>query len=67
MKTIQRAIIMCVCIFLFGCTIAKTSNLAVEVTAGKNRLAPCPKSPNCVSSIDPMDEHYVRTASLHRE
>jgi uncharacterized protein (DUF1499 family) len=59
MKTIQRVIIMCVYIFLFGCTIAKTSNPTVEVTAGKNRLAPCPKTPNCVSSIDPMDEHYV--------
>lgn len=59
MKSIQWAIIMCVCIFLFGCTIAKTSNSMVEVTAGKNRLAPCPKTTNCVSSIDPMDEHYV--------
>lgn len=59
MKTIQRVIIMGVYIFLFGCTIAKTSNPTVEVAAGKNRLAPCPKTPNCVSSIDPMDEHYV--------
>ena len=59
MKTIQWAIIMCVCIFLFGCTIAKTSNSTVEVKAGKNRLAPCPKTTNCVLSIDPMDEHYV--------
>jgi uncharacterized protein (DUF1499 family) len=60
MKTIQRAIIMCVCIFLFGCMISKTSNLAVKVTAGKNRLAPCPKSPNCVSSKGPMDEHHIQ-------
>lgn len=59
MKTIQRAFFMCVCIFLFGCTIAKNSNLSDQVTAGIDRLAPCPKSPNCVSSIDPMDEHYV--------
>ena len=60
MKTIRRAIIMCVCIFLLGCMISKTSNLAVAVTAGENGLAPCPNTPNCVSSKDPMDAHYVR-------
>jgi len=59
MKTIQRTFIMCVCIFLFCSSIAKTSNLAVEVTDGNYLLAPCPKSPNCVSSVDPMDKHYV--------
>jgi uncharacterized protein (DUF1499 family) len=59
MKAIQRAVIMCVCIFIFGSSVAKTSNLAIAVTAGKSRLAPCPKSPNCVSSVDPMDKHYV--------
>jgi len=60
MKTIQRTIIMWVCIFLFGCMISKTSNLAIKVTAGKNHVAPCPKTPNCVSSKDPMDEQYVQ-------
>lgn len=60
MKNNQLAIIMCGCIFLFGCTISDSSNLAVEVIAGKNRLAPCPKSPNCVSSKDPMDKNYVQ-------
>ncbi|HBH47647.1 MAG TPA: DUF1499 domain-containing protein [Bacteroidales bacterium] len=60
MKTIQRTIIMCVCIFLLSCMISETSNLAIEVTAGKNHVAPCPKTPNCVSSKDPMDEQYVQ-------
>ena len=60
MKPIQRAVIMCGCIFLFGCTIAKTSNSADEVSAGENRLLPCPESPNCVSSRGPVDEHYVQ-------
>jgi uncharacterized protein (DUF1499 family) len=51
---------MCVCIFLLSCMISETSNLAIEVTAGKNHVAPCPKTPNCVSSKDPMDEQYVQ-------
>jgi uncharacterized protein (DUF1499 family) len=59
MKTLQWAIIMCVYIFLVGCTIAKIPNPTVEVNVGKNHLAPCPKTPNCVSSINPMDEHHV--------
>jgi uncharacterized protein (DUF1499 family) len=59
MKTIQRGIVMCVCIFLFGCTIGETYNPGVEVADGKNRLAPCPETPNCVSSLAPMDERYV--------
>ena len=50
---------MSVCIFLFGCTITKPPNPTFDITDHKNRLAPCPKTPNCVSSIDPMDEHYV--------
>ena len=58
-NAIQFAIILCVCFFLFGCTIAKTSKPAIEVTAGKSCLAPCPKTSNCVSSLEPMSEHYV--------
>jgi uncharacterized protein (DUF1499 family) len=64
MKTVQRAIIICVCIFLFGCTMTKTSHHTVDITVYKNRLAPCPKTPNCVSSIDPMDEHYGHITSI---
>ena len=60
MKTIQRAVILCVCLFLVGCTAVRTSDPAVEVTAGKSRLATCPESPNCVSSRDPVGQHYVQ-------
>jgi uncharacterized protein (DUF1499 family) len=59
MKTIQQAVTVCVCFLLIGSSIVKTSTLAAEVTAGKSRLAPCPESPNCVSSADPMDKNYV--------
>ena len=51
---------MCVCIFLLGCMVSKSANLAVGVYAYENRLAPCPKSPNCVSSRDSKDENYVQ-------
>ena len=60
MKTIQGAAIICGCIFLSGCMIAKTSNTAAGFAAGKNRLAPCPESPNCVSSMDPENGHYIQ-------
>lgn len=50
---------MCACILLSGCMIARTSNTAVAVAAGKDRLAPCPESPNCVSSRDPVNGHYI--------
>ena len=59
MKTIRWTIVMCVCIFPFGCAIANNSNPTVEAAAGNDRLAPCPNTPNCVSSIDPLDEHYI--------
>jgi uncharacterized protein (DUF1499 family) len=39
--------------------IANTSDLAMAFAAGNYRLAPCPESSNCVSSIDPMDKHYI--------
>lgn len=32
---------------------------AVAFTAGNNRLAPCPKSPNCFSFLDSMGQHGV--------
>ena len=60
MRTIHRAVIMCGCVFLIACLIAETSHPAVEVIAGRSRLSPCPESPNCVSSTDPLDEHYIQ-------
>jgi len=59
MNAIQQSVIMCICIFFFGGTIANTSDLAVAFAAGNHRLAPCPESSNCVSSADPMDKHYI--------
>jgi len=59
MRTIQWGVIVCACIFLFGCTTGTTGNPAVDATAGNHRLAPCPKTPNCVSSLQPNDPHYV--------
>ena len=50
---------MCICIFLFGDTIANTSDLAMAFAAGNRRLAPCSESSNCVSSVDPTDKHYI--------
>ncbi len=63
MKTIRWTILMCGCIFPFGCAIADNTNPTVEAATGKDRLAPCPKTQNCVSSIDPMDAHYIAPLS----
>ncbi len=59
MKTTQRAIALCLCMFILTCMTSKTQSTAVAGTAGNTRLAPCPQSPNCVSSSDPMDKHYL--------
>jgi uncharacterized protein (DUF1499 family) len=40
-------------------TVANTSDLTVAFATGNHRLAPCPESSNCVSSVDPLDEHYI--------
>lgn len=50
---------MIICIFVFGGTIGDAYNPGAGGIAGKSRLAPCPKTPNCVSSKAPMDKHYV--------
>lgn len=63
MKMLLQAVIMCVCIHLLGCTSTKTATLSVEAAAGKKGLVPCPGTPNCVSSIDPKDEHYIAPLS----
>ena len=60
MKTTQRAIALCLCMFILGCMTFKTPSPAVADTAGNTRLAPCPQSPNCVSSRDPRDKHYLQ-------
>jgi uncharacterized protein (DUF1499 family) len=59
MKSIRKPMIICFCIFPLGCTIGDTSNQAVQTPVGKAYLAPCPKSPNCVSSMEPNEKHYI--------
>ena len=45
---------------LLVCTTGKTSNMTVQRSSDKISLAPCPKTPNCVSSMVPTDNnHYI--------
>lgn len=60
MNTFLKFIVTCSCIFLLGCTTGKVSNLTVQGPSEKIRLEPCPKTPNCVSSIEPIgSKHYI--------
>jgi uncharacterized protein (DUF1499 family) len=38
---------------------ACSTNQTVEMNATNDRLAPCPESPNCVSSLSEDKSHYV--------
>ena len=45
---------------LLVCTTGKTSNMTVQRSSDKIGLEPCPKTPNCVSSMVPTDNnHYI--------
>jgi uncharacterized protein (DUF1499 family) len=38
---------------------ACSTNQTLEANATNDRLSPCPKSPNCVSSLSEDESHYV--------
>ena len=38
---------------------ACSTNQTLEANATSDRLSPCPKSPNCVSSLSEDESHYV--------
>ena len=60
MKTVLKSLMLCSGIFLLGCNTGKASNLTDQSPSGKISLMPCPKSPNCVSSMMPADsKHYI--------
>ena len=43
--------------------VACSTDQAVNTGVTKDRLAPCPKSPNCVSSLSQDKSHYVEPLS----
>ena len=51
---------MCFYNLFLICVAVNTSISADQITAGKEHLDPCPKTPNCVSSLEPKDKHYVQ-------
>jgi uncharacterized protein (DUF1499 family) len=60
MKTSLKSIMICSCIFLLGCNTGKASNMTVQGPSEKISLEPCPKTPNCVSSMMPIDsKRYI--------
>jgi len=60
MNTFLRSIVTCSSIFLLGCTTGKASNLNDQGPFDKIRLEPCPETPNCVSSYEPVgDKHHI--------
>jgi len=48
-------VVVALSVFLSGCTGIRPSNLGVN----NGRLAPCPESPNCVSSFSTDQEHGI--------
>jgi uncharacterized protein (DUF1499 family) len=49
-------------LFMFALTFLLTAcstNQTIETGTTNDRLSPCPKSPNCVSSLSEDESHYV--------
>jgi uncharacterized protein (DUF1499 family) len=44
---------------LTTCSTGQTTKTGAVTGAVNDRLSPCPKSPNCVSSLSEDDSHYV--------
>lgn len=60
MKTFLKSVMTFFCIFLLGFTTGKASNMTLQGTSEKTSLEPCSKTPNCVSSMIPIDnKHYI--------
>jgi uncharacterized protein (DUF1499 family) len=56
--TIRKSIMMIAGFLFFGMTIGNPA-LSSGESGGKNRLGPCPASPNCVSSVEPGKGHFI--------
>ena len=54
--------VFCICSVLSSCAAARPSNLGVR----EGRLAPCPASPNCVSSQAPDAGHRIEPLPFTR-
>jgi uncharacterized protein (DUF1499 family) len=52
----RRYLLMLALTFLLT---ACSTNQTLEANATNDRLSPCPKSPNCVSSLSEDESHYV--------
>ncbi len=60
MKIFLKSIISCSCIFLIGCATGRNLSLTVQDPIGNINIEPYPKTPNCVSSIEPItNKHYI--------
>ena len=60
MKSMLKLMVIIFFFFLLACTTGNTSNLTVHDTTVNTFLEPCPKTPNCVSSMEPeVDKHYI--------
>lgn len=53
MNRTHRFVLTCAAVLLFGCSTGNTADRAAPSPAGAHRLAPCPQTPNCVSSVEP--------------
>lgn len=47
-------VVLCLLIAVFGEAVVSNDD------AMKGRLAPCPSSPNCVSSLSPDEDHFIQ-------
>ena len=60
MKKLLKSIMIFYCIFLLGCNTDKASNMTVQVPSGRISLDLCPETPNCVSSMMPIEsKRYI--------
>ena len=59
MKNIRTPMTVCACVLLLGCTTSNPSNLTSTGLAPHHPLEPCPKTPNCVSSLESTNNNYV--------
>ena len=46
-------------ISLFMCVLFGTAHVAADPTVNADKLAPCPNSPNCVSSLSNNEKHFI--------
>ena len=58
-KTVRRSFLVCAGMILLGCAPETASQLTVDIPAAKDRLAPCPNTPNCVSSMELTGSRYI--------